>query len=165
MLFYERHGMQVLFPEWGYLLLDEGLLEDLGEGHFREQRDDAGDDAGGGVFDDECEFECGLFHLDGGGGGGEACAVDDICPVEEVGEGGGVEAETGSGCAGDEAGAGDGVGVKELAVGFGALLALLKFFEVGRGAEGAFVVIEPPGEVGGGAVFEVDDGVFAGDEA
>jgi len=66
---------------------------------------------------------------------------------------------------GEEAGAGDVIGIKELArAADGVVLAIDEVLVVGGGEEGGLVVIEPPGDVGRGGVFEVDDGVFVARE-
>ena len=66
---------------------------------------------------------------------------------------------------GDEAGAGDVGGVEELAEGLGAVgLACVEVLTVFGCEEGALMVIEPPGEPGGGGVLEVDDGVLVAGE-
>jgi len=123
-----------------------------------------------GALDDEGELHGGLGHLDGCLGALVPGSVDDVGPVDEFGEGSGVEAEPLARDVGDEAGAGDVGGVVELAaleVGAGAVRLGLPGEEIelvlGR-EEGALVVIEPPRDAGRGGILEVDDGVLAVDE-
>ena len=146
----EFHRGDVTIQERLYAPLDEGLGEDIGEGHLGEGGNDAGDEAGVvGVLDDHGEFEGGFFHLDRGLRAFEAGAIDDVGPVEEFAEAGGIEVELVAADGGDEAGAGDVVGVEEVAEGLRAVLAGLEVSAVVGGHEGALVVIEPPGEPGG----------------
>ena len=161
----EVDGGPVLFKQGLNALLDEGQGDDVGEGEDGEVRDDARDEVGGvGVLDDEGELECGLVHLDGHAGGSKAGAIDDVGPVKQIIEAGEVEAVGARGGPGDEACARYIVGVEELARRVGGVLGGLEVGAVGRGEEGALVMVEPPGQAGGRRIFEVDDGVFAGAE-
>ncbi len=127
---------------------DPGLFEDLLQGHASEGGDEARDEGwvlGG--LDDEGELHGGLGHFDGELGAGVEGAVDDVGPADELGDGGGVEAELGGRDVGEEAGAGDVVGVVEAvaliaAVGDAGEVVLVIF----GGEEGGEMVIEPPGD-------------------
>ena len=127
--------------------------------------DDAGDEVGRvGVFDHERELEGGLVHLDGHAGGGEAGAVDDVGPVEKVVQAGQVEAVDAGGGMGDEARTGGEVGVEKLPRRVFGVLGGFEVGAVGRCEESALVMVEPPGELRGGRVFEVNNSVFVGAE-
>ena len=141
---------------------DEGLLEDLEERHAGEERDEPRDEGwvvGG--FDDEGELHRGRGHFDGELRGFVEGAVDDVGPVDELGDGGGVEAELGGRDVGDEAGAGDVVGIVEAVALVAAVGDAVDVVLVIVGSEeGAEVVIEPPGDFGRWGILEVDDGVL-----
>ena len=145
---------------------DERLVENLLERHLGEERDEVRDEVGVlGGLDDESELHGGLGHFDGGLGALVESAVHDVGPADELGDGGGVEAEVGGGDVGEEAGAGDVVGIVEAvafvaAVGHAAEVVLMIF----RSEEGGEVVIEPPGDFGRGRVLEVDDRVLVAGE-
>ena len=153
----EVDGELVVLEEWGEERGDEGLGEYVGEWERGEERDESGDE--GGVLrglDDEGELHGGLGHFNGGGGGGVESAVDDVGPVDEVGEGGGVEAEVGLGDVGDVGGAGGVGGVNEFGelggrewLAGGGELGAVEVSAVSGSEEGGEVVVEPPGEVGG----------------
>jgi len=127
---------------------DEGLIEHLLERHLGEERDHARDEGGiAGALDDHGEAHGGRFHLDGRLGALVLGAVDDVGPVDELGEAAGVVVELRLRDVGDEAGAGDVVGIVEVAQGFGAVgLAGLEVLLVFGGEEGAEMVVEPPGD-------------------
>ena len=136
---------------------DEGLFENLGEGLCGQERNEIGDEAViGRGLDDHGELHGRSFHFDRGLGVGIEGAVDDVGPVDEVGDGLRVESEALLRDHRDEASAGFEIGIVELAV----ALVLLEVFGVGGRKKGAFVVIEPPSDGGGTRVLEIDDGVF-----
>ena len=158
----ELEGLLVTLEKRRQELGDERLGEDLGQRHLGEQGNQARDESrvlGG--LDHQGELHGGRGHFHGGLGALVERAVDDVGPVDQLGDGPGVEAEAGGGDIGQEAGTGDVGGVEEFARGAcGVLPAALEVLLVLRRKEGGEVVIEPPGNARRSGVFEVDDGVL-----
>ena len=108
------------------------------------------------VLDEGHEAQRRLFQLDRHLGVGEERAVDDLGPVNQLGERRLVEAELGGDGVGQELGAALGLGIVELAAGgVGAEVVLVAGQLERRG-----VVVEPPGEARVLRVAEVDAGVL-----
>jgi hypothetical protein len=76
--------------------------------------------------------------------------------MHQVGYAGGIKTKPLLRDGGNEAGAGFEIGIVKFAI----TLILFKVARVGRRQERALVMIEPPGDFGGGGIFEIDDGVF-----
>ena len=142
------------------------MAEHLGERHFGEQRNEPGNEeiilAG---LDDKSQLHRWSGHLDGRLGALILCAIDDVGPVNQLGDRRGVEAKTRGANVRQKAGAGGVVGVEELAAGRGhALLIVEEVLLILRGQKGREVMVEPPGDARRGAVLEIDDGVFVAGE-
>src|SRR6185437_505156 len=106
------------------------------------------------------ELERGLLHLDRELRGGEAGGVHDIGPMDQLGQRRGVELEALGADLGEKLGAGGAIRIVELL----AAAVLAEMLGVGRGQEGAEMVVEPPGDARIGAVLEVHDGVVVARE-
>ncbi len=83
-------------------------------------------------------------------------AVDDVAPVNQLGQRLHVETELRAGHVGQQLGAGFVIGVVELV----AAAVLPKVLGVGGSEERALVMVKPPGHARRARVFEIDDGVF-----
>ena len=87
---------------------------------------------------------------------GVKSAINDVGPVNEVGNGAGIEAETFFGNFCDEAGAGLKCGIVKLAV----AAVAFKMRGILRREKGAFMVVEPPGDFWRTGILEIYNGIF-----
>jgi hypothetical protein len=162
----EAEGFFVALEERREERGDEGLPEDIGERHRRQQRDETRDE--GGVlarFDDQGELHGGLGHFDGGLRALVEGSVDDVGPADKLGDRLGVETKFCGRDVGEEAGAGNVRRVVEAAVDVTAVChAAAVVFLILGGEESAEVMVEPPGNPWRGGVLEVDDGVLVAGE-
>src|SRR5690348_3264833 len=112
----------------------EWLFENLTQGLRRQQRNQVGDEpmiwSG---LDHHGELHRGRFHFDRSFSVRIECTVDDVGPVDEIGDGCGVESEAFVRDHRDKTGTRFEIGIVELAV----ALILLEMFGVGRRKKGA----------------------------
>ena len=113
------------------------------------------------VLDERHQTQRGLFQLDGHLGVGEQRAVDDLGPVDQLGQRRGVEAELGGHGVGQELGAALGLRVVELSPGRVRAEVVLVAGQLERGG----VVVEPPGQPRVLRVAKVDARVLVAVEA
>src|SRR5579859_5307725 len=139
--------------QFGYEWLAQDFRERLGDEQRDQPRHELRVLRG---LDDHGELHRGLAHLDRHARVGELRAVNDVGPVDDVGQRLGIEAELLLRDGRDELGARLEIGIVEL------LLAL-----VGTELRGILwreertqVVVEPPGDLVRAGVLEVDDGVL-----
>ena len=83
-------------------------------------------------------------------------AIDQICPMDQVGKLGRLKAEVLARNLRNELGARAVVRIVE----FFPAVVVAEMLGIGRRQERALVMVEPPGEAVGGGILEVNDGVF-----
>ena len=107
-------------------------------------------------FDDHGQLHGRRFHFHRGLGIGVKRAVDDVRPIDKIGQRRGIEAETLLRDHGDETGARLEIRIVKLAV----ALTLLKMLGIGRRKKCALMMVEPPRDFRRTGIFEVNDGVL-----
>ena len=126
------------------------------QGPGGQKRNQVGDELVGRGFDDHGQLHGGRLHLDRGLGVGVEGAVNDVGPMDEIGHGSGIESKPLLRDHGDKTGAGLEVRIVELPV----ALVALEVGRVGRREKRAFVMVEPPRDLGRTGVLEIDDGIL-----
>src|SRR5207249_4106514 len=107
-------------------------------------------------LDDHGELHGRVAHLDRGFGVGKLSAIHDIGPLDEFLHRVRIEAEALLGDGRQELGAGLEVRIVELA----AAGVLLEVGGIFGSEKGALMMIEPPSDLRGSGVFEINDGIF-----